>query len=142
MFLSYRNKIYAAVCQDPAEVNRYIDTLNDIAGQKCFAFCYDSGHSHLIGRDIYSVIRQLGHRIECLHIHDNDGWDDQHLAPYMGRLDWDRFVFAMREIGYRGALNFESHGVISAFDHEIVPAALKLTADTGKLFGRRITDDQ
>ena len=140
MFMAYKGKIYAASCQDPNEVNRYIDTLNDIAGQKCFAFCYDSGHSNLIGRDPFTVIRQLGHRIECLHIHDNDGWDDQHLAPYMGRLDWNRFLKGMREIGYRGVLNFESHGVVSSFDHEIVPEALKLTADTGKLFARRIVE--
>ena len=140
MFMAYKNKIYAASCQDPGEVNRYIDTLNEIAGQKCFAFCYDSGHSNLIGRDVYTVIRSLGHRIECLHIHDNDGWEDQHLAPYMGRLDWNRFILGMREIGYRGVLNFESHGVVSAFDHEIVPEALKLTAATGKLFARKITE--
>jgi len=140
MFMVYKNKVYAASCQNPDEVNRYIDTLNDIAGEKCFAFCYDSGHSNLIGRDVYAVIRKLGHRIECLHIHDNDSWEDQHLAPYMGRLDWDRFVRGMKEIGYRGDLNFESHGVVSTFDKELLPYALKLTSATGRLFARRITE--
>ncbi|MBQ2956870.1 MAG: sugar phosphate isomerase/epimerase [Clostridia bacterium] len=142
MFGSYRGKIYAASCQTPAEANLYIDTLNEIAGEKCFAFCYDTGHSNLIGRDIYTIIRQLGHRIECLHIHDNDGWSDQHLAPYMGCADWNRFIGGMREIGYDGVLNFESHGVISTFDHEVIPAALKLTAETGKMFSHRILSGQ
>ncbi len=140
MFSVRRGKVYAASCQEPEEVNRYIDTLNEIAGEKYFAFCYDAGHSNLIGRDMYATIRKLGHRIECLHIHDNDGCDDQHLSPYMGCADWSRFVKGMREIGYRGALNFESHGVISTFDHEIVPDALKLTAATGRMFARRITE--
>lgn len=139
MFGAHRGKVYAACCQNPDDVNFYIDTLNEMAGEKIFAFCYDSGHSNLIGRDVYAVIRKLGHRIECLHIHDNDGWEDQHLAPYMGRLDWNRFIRGMKEIGYRGVLNFESHGVISSFDHEIVPEALKLTAATGRMFARRIT---
>jgi len=138
MFMGYRGKMYGAICQDPVETNRYIDTLNDIAGQKCFAFCFDAGHAHLISRDNYTVITQLGHRIESLHIHDNDGRDDQHLAPYMGTADWDRFVKGMKEIGYRGALNFESHGVVSTFPKELVPQALALTAATGRLFATRI----
>ena len=142
MFWSHRGKIYGADCQDPDETNRYIDTLNEIAGEKVFAFCYDVGHSNLIGRDIYGVVTRLGHRIECLHIHDNDGWDDQHLAPYMGCADWNRFVKGMRAIGYRGELNFESHGLISTFDKEIVPEVLALTSATGRLFARRILSEE
>lgn len=140
MFWAHRGKIYGANCQDPDETNRYIDTLNGIAGEKLFAFCYDTGHSNLIGRDVCNVIRKLGDRIACLHIHDNDGWDDQHMAPYMGCLDWDRFIKGMREIGYRGELNFESHGLISTFDREIVPDVLSLTAATGRMFARRIAE--
>lgn len=138
MFMGRMGKMYNAICQDPDETNRYIDTLNEIAGQKCFAFCFDAGHTHLISRDCYSVIKKLGHRIEALHIHDNDGNDDQHLAPYMGNADWERFVKGMREITYRGALNFESHGIASRFPKTLVPQALALTAATGRMFARRI----
>ncbi len=138
MFSVYRDKPYAASCQETEETIRYIDTLNEIAGSECFAFCYDSGHANLIGRDVYTVIRKLGRRIACLHLHDNNGREDQHLAPYMGSLDWNRFIKGLREIGYRGELNFESHGIISSFDRDIVPEALRLTAAAGRMFAKRI----
>ncbi|MBQ2956871.1 MAG: sugar phosphate isomerase/epimerase [Clostridia bacterium] len=140
MFTANRRKVYAAICQDPEVTNRYIDTLNEMAGEKCFAFCLDTGHALLVGSDIYTVIRKLGNRIETLHIHDNDGWDDQHLAPYMGILDWDRFVKGMREIGYKNALSFETLNAINVFDTELAPHVLNLIGATGKMFARRISE--
>ena len=140
MFTVNRRKVYAAICQNPDEVNRYIDTLNEMAGEKCFAFCLDTGHALLVGSDIYNVIKKIGHRIEALHIHDNDGWDDQHLAPYMGKLDWDRFIKGMREIGYKGALSFETFCTMSVFDKELAPNVLSLIGATGKMFARRISE--
>ncbi len=140
MFTANRRKVYAAICQNPDDVNRYIDTLNEIAGEKCFAFCLDTGHALLVGSDIYGVIKKIGHRIETLHIHDNDGWDDQHLAPYMGRLDWNRFIKGLKEIGYSHTLSFETFNAISVFDPELAPNVLSLIAATGKMFARRISE--
>ena len=79
-------KVYEAVCADPYEACDYIDELNDFAGEKRFAFCFDTGHAMLTGRDVYSALMKLGGRVEALHIHDNDGRTDQHLAPYMGHI--------------------------------------------------------
>jgi len=140
MFTVSRRKVYAAICENPDEVNRYIDTLNQIADEKCFAFCLDTGHALLVGSEIRTLINKLGHRIETLHIHDNDGWDDQHLTPYMGILDWNRFIAGMRDIGYKGALSFESSNTFSAFDHELMGYVLNLTGATGKMFARRIAE--
>ncbi len=140
MFTASRRKVYAAICQNPDEANRYIDTLNEIAGEKCFAFCLDTGHALLVGNDIYTVIRKLGHRIETLHIHDNDAWDDQHIAPYMGRLDWNRFIKGLKEIGYQHDLSFETVNALRVFDEELMPNVLSLIAATGKMFARRISE--
>lgn len=138
MFTVFKGKIYSSLCQEPEEVNRYIDTLNEIAGEKVFAFCLDTGHSLLVGKDILRVIQQIGHRIERLHIHDNDGWDDQHLAPYFGRLDWNRFMLGMKEIGYREPLSFETSPTLKAYDRELTPEVLALISATGRMFSRRI----
>ena len=73
LILTKRGKVYEAVCADPYEACDYIDELNDFAGEKRFAFCLDTGHAMLTGRDIYTAIMKLGGRIETLHIHDNDG---------------------------------------------------------------------
>lgn len=138
MFTGHRGKIYAAICADMAEANRYIDALNGIAGEKIFAFCLDVGHALLVGKDIYSVIRELGPRLETLHIHDNNGISDQHFFPFMGILDWDRFTAGLRDAGYKGALSFETYNALNVIDPALASEALTFLCATGRLFAERI----
>ena len=137
MFSSYRGKIYSAICSDISTACKYINTLNEIAGEKLFGFCLDTGHLLLLGLDVKKAMIQLGDRIEAFHVHDNDGILDQHLAPYMGKLDWNRFVEGLREIGYQNVLSFETFNIWNAFDHELCPSVMKLIAETGRMFARR-----
>ena len=69
-------KIFYGVCSDPNEANMYIDTLNGIANEKCFAFCLDIGHLLLLGYDVGYALETLGERVAALHIHDNYGVQD------------------------------------------------------------------
>ncbi|MBE5786556.1 MAG: sugar phosphate isomerase/epimerase [Clostridiales bacterium] len=138
MFTGYRGKIYSAICSDIGEACRYIDTLNEIAGERRFGFCLDTGHLLLLGLDIGKAIRQLGDRIEALHVHDNNGISDQHLCPYMGILDWNRMLEALHEIGYNKPLSLETFNTMVTFDRELGPQVLKLEADTARMFARRI----
>ena len=115
-----------------------IDALNAIAGERVFGFCLDTGHLLLTGQDPQNAVALLGDRLEALHIHDNNGQEDQHLAPYMGVLDWDRFVAGLRDAGYRKPLSFETFNVIRRFDPALAPYALRLIAETGKMFARRL----
>ena len=138
MFIGHNRKLYQACCSDFTVACRYVDALNALAGQELFGFCLDTGHALLLGKDIRQVIRQLGQRIKCFHLHDNNGIEDQHLAPYMGVMDWDRFAQGLRDIGYRGHLSFETESAVSrAFDPELVPELLRLIAASGRLFARR-----
>ena len=138
LFTTKNGKVYEAVCADPYEACDYIDELNDFAGEKRFAFCLDTGHALLTGRDIYSTIMKLGSRIEALHIHDNDGKTDRHVTPYMGALDWERFVMGIRDVGYSGGLSFETFNMLNTFDSELAPEVMRLIAATGRLFARKI----
>ena len=140
LFVTRNGKVYEAVCADPYEACDYIDELNDYAGEKRFAFCFDTGHALLTGRDVYSAIMKLGSRIETLHIHDNNGKRDQHLAPYMGALDWDRFIMGIRDVGYTGGLSFETFNALKTFDAELTDEVMRLIAAAGRLFARRIAE--
>lgn len=140
MFTGHRGKIYAACCSDFATACKYVDTLNEMAGEEIFGFCLDTGHALLLGKDIKHAIIQLGHRIKAFHVHDNDGRNDQHLAPYMGLLDWKRFVEGLKEIGYNRTLSFETFNALRVFDQELAPDVLKLIAKTGKMFARRLEE--
>lgn len=137
MFTAYRGRNYAAICSDISKACKYIDTLNEIAGEKVFGFCLDTGHLLLLGLDVKNAMIQLGDRIEAFHVHDNDGILDQHLAPYMGKLDWNRFVEGLREIGYQGVVSFETFNIWNTVDHELCPSLMKFIAETGRMFVRR-----
>ena len=131
-------KIYTAACSDINETIKYIDELNAIAGERCFGFCLDIGHLLLLGQDPCYWIERLGERLETLHTHDNNGVADEHIVPYMGCANWDRFVLGLRKIGYSGNFSFEVSSFNRKFPKELVPAALKFTADIGKYFIGRI----
>jgi sugar phosphate isomerase/epimerase len=137
MFNNYKGKIYGACCSDIETACKYIDTLNGIAGEKRFGFCLDTGHILLAGKDIYDTMVQLGDRIEAFHVHDNNGTRDQHLAPYMGILDWDRFVAGLAAINYDKTLSFETFNVWNTVDQELCPDMMRYIAKSGRMFARR-----
>ncbi len=137
MFSVFRGKIYGACCSDVADACYYVDTLNAIAGEKRFGFCLDTGHILLAGKDVYDVMVQLGSRIEAFHVHDNNGVSDQHLAPYMGILDWNRFVKGLAATGFDKTMSFETFNVWNTVDNELCPDLMKFIAKAGRTFAKR-----
>ena len=126
-----------ASCADPYEACDYIDELNDAAGEKRFGLCLNTGVALLTGRDIYTALMKLGPRVERISISDNDGVKDTRLAPYMGLMDWNRFVMGLRDMEYDGPLTFEVPPFITTLDAPARKALLELIAATGRLFIRR-----
>jgi len=76
---------------------------------KCF--CMDTGHTHEAVEfgtpSVEDFIRAMGSRIECLHIHDNFGYYDDHALPGFGNINWPEVFKALDEVGYKGYYNFE-----------------------------------
>ncbi len=133
-------KIYMGICSDMGETNRYIDTLNELAGEPLFGFCLDIGHLTLLGLDCYPAIKTLGNRLVTLHIHDNDGAGDEHEMPFTGVTIWNRFIRGLAEIGYEGTLSFESAESQRKVPVELLPAVLSYTAQIGRYFDKKITE--
>lgn len=71
-------------------------------------FCWDCGHENCftLGREYMPV---FGKKLVCTHIHDNTGVfnADQHLIPFDGNIDFDRFAEHIRRSGYSGPLTLE-----------------------------------
>lgn len=129
------------VCTDAYESVRYVDTLNQKAGREVFGFCLDTGHLLLLGKDFQSFVSILGKRIKCLHIHDNDGKNDNHLTPLTGRANWNEFCDSLRSVGYEGDLNFETFAQAVAainFDKAMLLPWLQLIHTTGAVMRDRI----
>ena len=137
MFIRRMGKIYAACCSDIGEACGYVDELNRIAGSDTFGFCLDTGHLLLCGLDIKDAMDRLGGRIRAFHVHDNNGIDDQHLAPYMGVLDWNRFTQGLRGIEFNETMSFETFNIWNTVDAEVAPELLRFIAKCGRMFARR-----
>ena len=147
MFLTDHDRKVAGACSNMDEVCRYIDTLNEEAGETAFGFCYDVGHANLICNDILEDLRTLGHRLTALHIHGNDTRRDLHAIPFLVRttkkelsLDWESFIRGLREIGYRGALNLESAGSLSCIPRELLMPMLQFGSAVCEYFKKKILE--
>lgn len=138
-----KGKSYGAICSDITETCRYIDTLNEIAGETLFGFCLDTGHLLMAGHDITFAIQKLGARLIALHVHDNDGYHDDHNAPYLGGIqNWNRFFLGLRAIGYKGDMNMETGNAVGRVPDALIPSTLRLLADTANYFRDVVLADE
>ena len=88
---------------DPEELIELVDSFRDPS----MGICIDTGHAHISGIHVGSFIRMVGSRLKCTHIDDNLRDRDSHLPPYMGSVDWQDTMAALKEIGYEGDFSFE-----------------------------------
>lgn len=98
---------------DVRQLKKQYDSLDT----KNKALCMDTGHTnnaYAFDKTLHNVadaIRYLGPDIKVLHLNDNNGLSDQHLAPMVAgdsfQLKWGEIFAALEEIGYSGVYNFE-----------------------------------
>ncbi|MGA3405017.1 MAG: sugar phosphate isomerase/epimerase family protein [Candidatus Bathyarchaeia archaeon] len=67
----------------------------------------DMGHMNVLHEDGVDYVRTLGEKLYHVHVNDNNGVVDQGLIPGQGVLDYQPFIRALREIGYKGYLSLE-----------------------------------
>jgi len=70
--------------------------------------CWDTGHANMQGVDQYRSIMELGDRLRGIHVADNFGDADSHLAPFQGTTNFDAVMRGLLDSGYRGTFTFES----------------------------------
>ena len=69
-------------------------------------FCHDTGHNRVYNPEIDFPSR-YARRLAFTHIHDNDGRDDLHLIPGLGKIDFAQVRAGYERAGYRGYLCLE-----------------------------------
>ncbi len=78
--------------------------------QDRLGFCLDAGHVYAFSKTPLSKwIDDLGERIGHLHLHDNHGDDDEHLAPGMGIVDFDMLFSWLSGKGKSPVMTLEAH---------------------------------
>jgi hypothetical protein len=66
------------------EYSSFLDPMDDNVG-----YLIDTGHAFIDHWDIPRLIRTVQHRLLVLHLHDNSGSFDQHLAIGAGSIPWE-----------------------------------------------------
>lgn len=126
------NYIVHDSCSRVEEFCRYIDTLDS----EYMVACLDIGHTTLVsgGVDPWDFIRILGHdRLHTLHVHDNNYFQDNHVTPFSGKVDWYKVCQALGEIDYVGDLVYECEmdRCFHYLDPSMYPVALKYMSQIG-----------
>lgn len=77
-------------------------------GHPNLGMCLDTGHANVFGDDCGEMVRLIAPVLKVVHVHDNLGDRDAHLAPYQGTVNWDNFTSALRDIGFTGVFSLEA----------------------------------
>lgn len=130
------------VCSTIEEFVRYIDTLDS----EYMVACLDVGHVGLPLQDeeAHDFVRALGHdRLKSLHIHDNDYTGDQHLLPFLGKMNWTELTRALGEIDYTGDFTYEVNGkFLTNVSEGFIQTAANYMGDVGKFLVNEIEQNR
>ena len=93
-------------CSKPQNLKYIIDNVNS----PLVGVCIDTGHALVSGIEPNIFLNVFGEKVFALHIHDNNGFSDQHNLPPFGSIDWNKFIEALKSINYTGYFNYEVNG--------------------------------
>ena len=129
-----KRRCYFGRQDHPKAMNDFVDMLDSPR----FEVCCDVGHCALTGVEPERFISGMNaERLTMLHIQDTDYLSDSHTIPYLGKHNWDAITTALAKIGYKGYMNLEVLHFYSHFPSHLMPAALKMAAETA----RSLADD-
>ena len=83
----------------------------DFADHPLLHACWDTGHGNMQEMPQDEALRILGHHVYALHVQDNYGDKDTHMAPFFGTLNLDSLMNGLKDIDFRGYFTFESGNI-------------------------------
>jgi sugar phosphate isomerase/epimerase len=95
-----------AVENEPFDEFNGIKELFSEYGPEFIGLCYDSGHGNIGGHGLKNL-DSVKERLISLHLHDNDGLEDQHKPIFTGTVDWIELSRIIAKSPYRKFLTFE-----------------------------------
>lgn len=109
-----KNRSSFAACATGDDFRRHID----VVGDDYLVACLDLGHAEMEGSGdgAVNMIHTLGHRIQALHIHDNDCIHDDHQIPFSMNIDFSPIIKALRDIDYKGWFTLEADAFMKIYN--------------------------
>lgn len=81
-----------------------------------FHAVWDTGHANLQDMPQDEAIRILGKQVKAVHVQDNMGLKDQHLAPFFGTMNLDSVMNGLIDAGFNGYFTFEVGKIFTSAD--------------------------
>ena len=111
-----------------------LDLMHDI-GSTRVQICLDTGHANISEQDIPAMIRAFRSDLATVHLNDNYGriapiYEDLHLFPGYGRIDWQAVSQALEDVRFRGTINMEPIGELKHLSDELRLIQLRAAAET------------
>lgn len=107
-----------------------VDPLQETYGN--VGICWDTGHAHLSMASQREDLLRIGRRLKVTHIADNAGQQDEHMPAFFGYCNWKEIVGTLREIGYAGTLNFETHCFTRCMHEDLLDDAVAFLYKVGQ----------
>ena len=125
-----KNESTFAACATSKSFVDHVDAVND----PYLVACLDIGHAEMrgSGEGATKMIRDLGARLQALHIHDNDRWHDSHQIPFSMQIDFEAVAKALKEVGYSGYLTLEADSYMKAYTPENALEGVKKLAESAR----------
>jgi sugar phosphate isomerase/epimerase len=93
---------YPFLMKNVEEFEKFYKEVNEDIG-----LALDVGHANLNGQ-IELFTAKFPDKIVHIHVHDNDGKDDQHLGIGYGIINWEKFANLMKKTSFGGVVVVES----------------------------------
>ncbi len=111
-------------CENPAPhlIGGYAEDLMEIISglpEEFVGICLDTGHANLIESPA-EFLKKISSRLFTLHVSDNAGNYSAHLPPGDGRIEWKKFIPALKDSGFDGVFMLEVLGGARFDDPESV----------------------
>ncbi|MCM1044304.1 MAG: sugar phosphate isomerase/epimerase [Candidatus Gastranaerophilales bacterium] len=122
-WLKQNRDYFLALATDYPDIEIFMENMFDLSPTMFAAFgeatkdcptvhlCLDIAHAHLSDVPVAEWIRQSYPYVRHLHVNDNDGISDLHLAVGQGSLDWEEFNRMARQYQLTSSLLVETSSV-------------------------------
>lgn len=102
---------YSEILESNKDLTIYVENMFDespellaalakgLEGYSNFGVCLDYAHSRVFGQDPEGFVTVLAPYVKHMHINDNFGESDDHLALGQGDIDWELFTRLMDSHG-------------------------------------------
>jgi len=87
----------------------------DFVGHPQIHGCWDTGHANCEGNQ-YDDIMAVGSELYAIHYNDNHGAKDDHVAPFLGRLNHDEVLHALIDVGFDGYFTLECDSTLIRYN--------------------------